>query len=398
MHLLLALGLFITILLLTHYKPAWGLGIVLAFLPAYLIRGNLFGVPTTALELMVLGFLLSVLLNNPDWRKLKNLGKLNWAIGFFLLAAVTAVLFSPERMPALGQLKAFFIEPLLVFYATILIMSDARARHSVLKTLFAAAGIISLFGLIQHITYIWLPIRFWGTGTEPERITSLFEYPNALALYLGPLLALFGALVLRGYRLFQRTWLNWGILITMGSALLLTFSRGSWIALTLTAILLLVKNREGKKAAIVLILAIILSFSISPIRQRVMVGVSDPSTSAHSELLRTGANKIIESPYVGNGLSGFRATLTEQNFKGEILNYPHNIFLNFWLELGLLGLIAFCAIIFLAFERGRINHSPEAQAAIAFLLVIVLHGLVDVPYFKNDLSILFWFAMSLLYI
>ena len=30
------------------------------------------------------------------------------------------------------------------------------------------------------------------------------------------------------------------------------------------------------------------------------------------------------------------------------------------------------------------------------MLIILLHGLVDVPYFKNDLSALFWIILSLL--
>jgi O-antigen ligase len=393
-------GLIVAIvsLVLTYRKPAWGLGGVLALLPSYLIRGEFFSIPTTALEMMIAGFLVGIILTKPNWSKIKELGRLHWAIGLFLLAAIISVFASPERAAALGQLKAFFVEPLLIFYCAILILQDIDSRRTVLKILFAAAGLLSLFGLLQYFTYIYLPIRFWGSGIEPERITSLFEYPNALALYLGPLLALFGTLLLKGYKLFEEKWLNWIIFASMAVALTLTFSRGAWLAVTITLVLMLLKNRAGKKAAGIILLLIFIGFVVPPIRQRLMTGTQDASTSAHAELLKAGIDKVSQSPYLGNGLYGFRTTLAENNFQGEILNYPHNIFLNFWLELGLLGLIGFCFIIFLAFEKSRHNHSPEAQAAIAFILVVLLHGLVDVPYFKNDLSILFWFAISLLYI
>ncbi len=398
MPLLLALAVAIIFLIVTHSKPAWGLGLVLALVPSYLIRGQVFSLPTTALEMAVFGFLVGFILTKPHWKKIKELGKMNWAIGTFLVAAVIATLVSPERTQALGQLKAFFIEPILIFYCAVLILQEEGNPRTVLKILFAASGILSLFGLLQYFTYIYLPIRFWGSGVEPERITSLFEYPNALALYLGPLLGLFGVLIFKGFKLFEEKWLDWAILASMALALLLTFSRGAWIAVTLTAVLVLLKNRAGKKAALGIVIVILLAFIISPVRHRIMTGTGDASSSAHADLLKAGINKVIDSPYTGNGLSGFRTTLTQAHFQGEILNSPHDIFLNFWLETGLLGLLSFCAIIFLAFEKSRGNRSPLSQAAIAFLLVVILHGLVDAPYFKNDLSILFWLAISLLYI
>jgi hypothetical protein len=32
----------------------------------------------------------------------------------------------------------------------------------------------------------------------------------------------------------------------------------------------------------------------------------------------------------------------------------------------------------------------------AAMITIIIHGLVDVPYFKNDLAILFWIIMALI--
>jgi hypothetical protein len=37
-------------------------------------------------------------------------------------------------------------------------------------------------------------------------------------------------------------------------------------------------------------------------------------------------------------------------------------------------------------------------AAGMFLLAVIAHGLVDAPYFKNDLSVLFWFMVSIFYV
>jgi O-antigen ligase len=84
--------------------------------------------------------------------------------------------------------------------------------------------------------------------------------------------------------------------------------------------------------------------------------------------------------------------------------YPHNIFLNFWSELGILGALLFCWIIakFL-WQSSRFfwtqKDNPERYIALGLMtsmIVIVIHGLVDVPYFKNDLSVLFWISIALI--
>ena len=67
--------------------------------------------------------------------------------------------------------------------------------------------------------------------------------------------------------------------------------------------------------------------------------------------------------------------------------------LNFWTEIGLFGAGIFMAIfgylVYLAFKIRRINILLSA-VLLAILTAIFVHGLVDVPYFKNDLALLFW--------
>ena len=88
----------------------------------------------------------------------------------------------------------------------------------------------------------------------------------------------------------------------------------------------------------------------------------------------------------------------------EIYMYPHNIFLNFWSELGIVGALLFCWIIakFL-WQSGKLfllekdnNNRFIALGLLTSMIVLVVHGLVDVPYFKNDLSALFWISIAML--
>ncbi len=376
------------------------LAIILALVPAYLVRFKILGLPTTLLEVLVVGFLFWVLItvSKKDFVRIKKLGKINWAIGLFVLASIISTAISPEPIRALGQLRAFILEPILLFYAIILSVKSEKDLLPAIRTLFWAAVVISLFGWFQHYSFIFLPIRFWGNGEEMQRIVSIFEYPNALSLYLGPLLGFFSALWLNNYPLTKNKWVALGGLAVMALALALTFSRGAWIATLIGLIAVLIYHFGIKKVFLPALAVLLLTLFIPHVRDRLSLGVSDASSSAHFELLKIGANKILDNPIFGNGLYGFRATQQEANYVGEILNYPHNFILNFWLELGVLGLVSFVWILHLVFTKIKNQPGVFGLACGIYILIALIHGLVDVPYFKNDLSILFWFILSLVYI
>jgi O-antigen ligase len=95
----------------------------------------------------------------------------------------------------------------------------------------------------------------------------------------------------------------------------------------------------------------------------------------------------------------------------EIYMYPHSLVLNFWVELGLAGMLLFIWILLkiyileitkcplgrnynLEINDKRINYTRIGL--IGAFIVIIVHGLVDVPYFKNDLAVLFWVMVAML--
>jgi O-antigen ligase len=383
-------------LVLCTLRPQWGFGLILAALPAYAIRFDVFSIPTTVLEIMVGIFLLSVLVSHwrwESWQRITSLKRINWVVGFFVAAGIISVFVSPEPARALGQLKAFIFEPVLLFYAAVVVFKSENDFRTPLKLLFWSAAIISVFGLIQYYTHILLPLRFWGYGEEVKRITSVFEYPNALALYLAPLFLFFTSLHTKGWLYKSTVWPLTG-LVAMVTALVLTYSRGAWLAILVGLVVLALQQSKIslKKWGVV---GIIVLLAISPvITSRVKQTFQDKSSSERISLINAASAKLTKNPIFGNGLFGFRATLENSNYSGEILNYPHNIIFNFWLEMGIIGLLAFLSLLYLAAQYYIGQPSQLSLAACMFMLVMVVHGLVDVPYFKNDLSILFWFMLS----
>jgi len=384
--------------LVSYKKPQAGLGIILAVLPAYLIRFEILGIPSTFLELLLGVFLIVVAAAN--WNRqtlalINSLGAINVFAALFCLAGIVSTLIAPDQARALGQLKAFVVEPVLLFYASVVVVRRTQDYKQPLLWLLGSAALISVFGVVQYYTHVRLPLRFWGYGEEIKRITSVFEYPNALALYLAPIWALAAALYSQGL-------LRWKKLFIVASgfalaALYLTFSRGAWLALILAGAVWIL-SRARIRLSVLFGLGLIGLLLVSPLAvNRIKQTFTDRSSHDRIALLRVAGRELAEHPILGNGLGGFPQTLANSDYTGEPVNYPHNIILNFWLELGLLGIVSFAGAAVVLLKRfWRSQTALTASAGLA-LLVLLIHGLVDVPYFKNDLSVMFWFLAAMFY-
>jgi O-antigen ligase len=128
----------------------------------------------------------------------------------------------------------------------------------------------------------------------------------------------------------------------------------------------------------------------------------DNTLSLRLSLWRSALNLLAHHPLLGGGLSGFQSSVQPYRDPAyrEALIDPHNLFLNFWSETGLLGLLAFVWLSVVAVRyvaRGVRGGSGSRALSIgvgAALLAVLVHGLLDVPYFKNDLALVFWVLLA----
>src|SRR6266508_6228988 len=95
----------------------WALAITVACMPLYVIRFGLGPVPTTLLETLIMLTIvlyIGAAVQSRSWSFQRTPVEIPTAI--FLVAAAAGVLVSPNRVGALGILRAYFLEPVLVFY------------------------------------------------------------------------------------------------------------------------------------------------------------------------------------------------------------------------------------------------------------------------------------------
>jgi O-antigen ligase len=374
------------------------LAAVLSF--AYILRGDFLGIPFTALELCLLAVLFAYVVEKlytgeafPDPRRMPYF----WPLALLLLAATIAVVVAPDKRAAAGIWKAYFVEPTLVALVLWDVLRTPTHVRALVGAFFTAGIIVSVFELLAFL--FALGIHRPNLAEDP--VVILYFTANATGLFLGPLLAIAGALLLFGNtaQRFHGAFFS----VFAVPAFILSFSRGAWLALVMASLVLIWQHRRRLVLSVALGAGIVAALLVPPIRRRIQHQF-DPNDPLNSAVLRVHLWKATLQMQAnprhllfGTGLSGFKHDIQPyKHFAGytEDLIYPHNIFLNFWTETGLLGLAAF---VWLAVEWTRNCWSrlrrPGPQRVYfiglaAASVTILVHGMLDVPFFKNDLAFL----------
>jgi len=135
------------------------------------------------------------------------------------------------------------------------------------------------------------------------------------------------------------------------------------------------------------------------------------SLASRSMIWRSSLDIGSDNAFFGIGPGNFQKWyLDYQQFYSPYLEWavpqPHNIYLAFWLQSGVLGVLGFFLIVSTLFTKGirSINSEQmgiaknETVFCLAFLVLFLIWGLVDTLYWNNDASVLFWIvAGTLLY-
>ncbi|TSC56486.1 MAG: O-antigen polymerase [Parcubacteria group bacterium Gr01-1014_18] len=365
----------------------------------------MFNIPMTLLESMILVLFCVFLIRERFLLDRKGKGVSQYALTFpvllFLLSATVAVILSPDLRAALGQWKAYFIEPILFFWVFIKTIRTEKNIRGVFITLGILSFYLALYGLLQY-AFSWIPAP-WNQGDL--RITSFYPYPNALSLVVTPILGAYLVLFARNIPLFSSFFLDrfWKITVLAftSAALFLSGSDGGALALmagmcSLGAFILMREKNRFSKNYFLFIPALIVFLVFAGARISV-----DPSTDVRHKLWIGSWKMIADHPIEGFGLGGFSRNYEKYKLPEhtEILLYPHQLFFNFWIEMGLLGMVSFILLVvfFCVFcwPSIRAEKSPFILPVFIMMLVLLAHGMVDVAYFKNDLAVLFWVVYGL---
>ena len=382
----------------------WSMGLTVAAAPLYVLRWRVGPIPTTLLEMLILLtvglYAITLIIERAP---LPRRTGLEVPIALFLIAGAVAVFAAPDHRGALGIYRAYLLEPVAVYYVAVAILDSTAVVESLLAV-WAVGAIV--FSGVEILTVAYAVVTH--SLNPGHAAAALGINPNSVAIYLEPVIA-----IAAGFALFGESRRRQAAIATLAIVLvaeLATLSRGGLVSLAALAGIAIVTaaNLRLRLAMIGASAVGVLAVLALPI---ISTRVEDTTSPTYGTLENRGRiwaatfRMLHDHPVLGAGLNAYQSTmapyrLADRNLRPE--PYPHNIFLTTWSELGLLGLVAFTWLFAMlliapwrALSRSAGIYKPILWGTGTAFAMLLVHGLVDSPYWKNDLSVEFWVLAAL---
>lgn len=411
--------------------------------PLYLVRFSIFKIPTNVLDILM--FITIITASSKIFKK-RNLLNYNRASSkkitiLFSIIILTGIIISTvvsgNNSSSWGIIKSWFILPMLFSLVVSINFKTISDKQNILRIVFYSIGFIALVSLGYY---------FANNLTYDHRLRSFYGSPNQLAMYLslGLIIALLKTNILnlkyfkKNKQFIFKNILEFFLTIAILISLYLTQSQGAWISIFTTFFILysifctkkkyfqtkqitqlpqifkLCKNKKIINITLILGIIFILLTIISnrSTLQNIKCSISNAdcqtqniNSSFSSRLIIWKSSlKILKDNWLwGIGPGNFQNKYLEYQkyfppYQEWAVPQPHNIYLAFWLQAGLFGFIGFiglilvyCRNLFFQIKNSvNVNKKKLAIILIALIFMILIHGLVDTPVWKNDLALIFW--------
>mgnify|MGYP000852567798 CR=1 FL=1 len=406
---ILALLYFASVLVCAFRKFEWSVYLCVALPPLYIIRPSIGLLPTTVLELTIIAVLVAgvVRITRHDFDLFKVSITTHapfWiaAAAFLFFSCIGAIVSMnganepvQKLIQGLGEWRALFLEPIAL--CVLLIVYQKRLKVDLIVwALLGSAMAVSVVAVVQKLTGAWFPPSIADTYLF-GRVTSVYTSANALGLFVIPIVCV-SALLWKKYAVAVSV--MWACILF---AVFFSQSQGAFIAFGAALCVFLLVQKYYKTVAGIVIMGILAVMLIPSLRAAVLF--QDRAGQNRIMVWEHTIGYLMEHPQhfvFGTGIRNFFDAIQSPWYDVtvlEALKYPHNIFLNFWTEIGLFGMLSF-VFLFLYLVRTTLLIQDRLVKAslLASLTAIMIHGLVDVPYFKNDLAVLFWILVFLVLI
>lgn len=352
----------------------------------------------------------------------------------FIAICIFSLFWSNSPMISTKELPLFLTGPLLYFIITNNIINEQQINR-ILNVIVIIGGLFGIYGILQ---YQGIDFSFWTGNIGRQNVFGLFGNVNYFAEYLIIPLTIAIPLFFVSKNKMKKLLLIIGIL-AMGTSLILTFTRGSYLSFGTSLIFmffLFIFSRgktfikDNKKLFIIIFLAIILIISlfvipnplnkpgtiISKIKDRTSV---TQLTQSYSIKRRIATWKftilmIKDHPLLGSGIGTYKyntlkyqAEFFEQGENRALYPYgfadrAHNEYLQLWAEMGMIGLGIFIWLMVCYFNYGikilnKIkNHYKQAIliGLMGSIAAVLVDGIFGFPLHLAATIVLFWIAIG----
>lgn len=362
----------------------------LFFLQSYLIRFKIGSYPTNLQEILILLQAIIYLASIFKTKKLKEIFKdlkKYRILNSFILLTFISILLVPvfDYLTFIRHLKFLFFGEILVFI--FLQTFENKTRLQGLKMVGYGAVFFGLFSVLYNLLGFNI--------THDYRLLGPLDSAVYLAYFLTPFFILFAIEYLKNRK---KSDIIFAIILLF--FILLTRSMGALLASFLVLAIYYWKKykfsaRQNKKIFWTIISIGIVIFTTIFISKILPTFTTNYSSLDERGEIWTTSLALLKDPgnlFFGLGYGQFQYHYLQsaEEILGRLpLDFyvlqPHNLFLLFIFQFGILGLLLIILIILKTLKRlDNLNNT-----AAFMLLYFLIHGLIDTPIFKNDLLLLF---------
>jgi len=360
---------------------------------------------------------------------------LNLPVLSFITICVLSLIWSNSFFVSLKELPLFLAGPLLYFVITNNICAE-RQISRILNILLIVGGLFGIYGILQ---YNGIDFSFWIRNIGRQQVFGLFGNVNYFAEYLIVPLPIAVSIFFTSRNKLKKILLLIAIL-AMGTSLLVTFTRSSYlgfgVSLIFMSFLFLISRgkkiiKDNKKILIaVLVVIFIITFLfvvpnplnksgtiIYKIKSRISITQLTQSYSINTRIANWKFTTLMikDHPLLGSGIGTYK--YNSLRYQAKFLDqgqnrsfYPsgfadkaHNEYLQLWAELGIVGLGIFIWLIISYFNYGLRFIKKEKDyyrqgiiiGLMGAVVAVLVDGIFGFPLHLPATVILFWLALAL---
>lgn len=327
---------------------------------------------------------------------------------FFMVVSICLMFIqSPIMEIAIAGFRQVVQQILWYFVVAQLIKSSKNVRWLLYIMVFVG-GLLGLHGIYQYITKAEMP-SYWVDRLESgisTRVFSIIGSPNILGSLMVLLIPIAISFVFSENKIFKKV-IFIGVTLAMSATLVFTSSRSAWIGFVVAmGVYFWLKD---KRLIFLLVAGVLAAYLLIPtIANRVDYLLSPEyliSSASGGRVARwtIGLNILKQNPLFGIGLGQFGGAVA-QNFKIPDAFYVDNYFLKIAVEMGLVGLGAFCILIYSVLAWGiravkrttNAQNLSMAQGIYAGLVGVVVPNFVENVFEVPMMLAYFWIFAAIL--
>ncbi|MBQ4159341.1 MAG: O-antigen ligase family protein [Clostridia bacterium] len=327
----------------------------------------------------------------------------------FGFALVVSVIVAPTRMDGI-RIALFFLSSILFMLLCAGGIQNKKALLSFLKILLGGLAVLCVFAIIQRFIGVEVNPEFTDVKANegmPGRVYATMSNPNNFAEIVVLLLPFAYAMLLSAKNAKKR--IGWGAVILLGIvALTMSYSRSCYVAFALGVVIFIaLYDWRWLLPLAVLAIACIPLLPETVLNRILTIGSMTDTSNASRIYIWIGVLDMLKEHFVtgiGIGPAAFAQVYAPYaHFLATTAPHSHMLYLELFVELGLLGGISFLLFMFACIKKSLATYAHADStlknliiAGIASLGGICFVCIAEYIWFYPRVMFIFWIVVGIL--